>query len=508
MTGTTSSLWELDDAARAASPLDQDTKADVCVVGAGIAGLTTAYLLATEGRSVVLLDANEAVGGGETEYTTAHLAWVLDDRFARVASIRGDDATRAAAESHRGAVALIEQIAQRERIACDFQRVHGHLFPGSDGPDAVEKEIEALRRLGIAFEQLDRPPLGNLAGPCLRFADHGQFHPIKYLAGLAAAYRRARGALHTKTRVQKIQGGDPCAVTTEAGHTVTAKAVVVATNSPFDAGVLLHTRMSAYTTFAVALAVPRGTVPHGLYWDTEDPYHYVRVHPGKGESDYLVVGGEDHKTGQADDQPARWDRLEEWTREKVPAAGAVKHHWSGQVFETHDGLGLIGAAPWGENVFVITGDSGMGMTHGTLGARLVANLIRGTDDPLAPVYSPSRWMPKALLTFLSENANVAAQYRDWFTGGEVKSADDIPPGHGAIVRRGLKKLAVYKEKDGTVCESSAACPHMGAVVRWNPGEETWDCPAHGSRFTCDGKVLHGPAVKGLTPAEEPAPAAK
>jgi len=179
----------------------------------------------------------------------------------------------------------------------------------------------------------------------------------------------------------------------------------------------------------------------------------------------------------------------------------VTHHWSGQVFETPDGLGLIGAAPWGKNVFVITGDSGMGMTHGTLGGRLVANLIRGRSDPLADVYSPSRWMPKALLTFLQENLNHVAQYRDWLTGGEVDSVEKIPPGQGAILRRGLTKLAVYKDKGGKVCEMSATCRHMGAVVRWNPGEQTWDCPAHGSRYSCDGQVIHGPAVEGLKPAD-------
>ena len=189
-------------------------------------------------------------------------------------------------------------------------------------------------------------------------------------------------------------------------------------------------------------------------------------------------------------------------RAKVPTAGR-RHHWSGQVFETPDGLGLIGLAPGAENVFVITGDSGMGLTHGTLGARLVANLIVGRDDPLAAVYNPSRWVTGALLTYLGENLNAAAQYRDWLTGGDVKSADDIPPGQGAIVRSGLKKLAVYKAKDGTVCEMSATCRHMGAVVRWNPGEQTWDCPAHGSRFGCDGKVIHGPAVEGLKPAAQP-----
>jgi nitrite reductase/ring-hydroxylating ferredoxin subunit len=378
--------------------------------------------------------------------------------------------------------------------------VDGYLFPGSDGPDAVNEEADALRRLGIPFKPMNEPPIPGLTGPCLKFFGQGQFHPRKYLAGVAAAIRKHGGVIHTDTRVVRIEGGTPCVVHTHGGNTVTAGAVVVATNAPFDAGVLLHTKMAAYTTYAVALGIPRMAVPVALYWDTEDPYHYIRTQPGDDGTDFLIVGGEDHKTGQADDQSERWAHLVSWGRQHFPAAGQVRYHWSGQVFETPDGLGLIGAAPWGRNLFVITGDSGMGMTHCTLGAKLVANLIHGRDDPLAGVYDPSRWMPVALRTFLAENLNLAAQYTDWLTGGDVKSVDQIPPGHGATIRRGLHHLAVYRRKDGTTCELSATCRHLGAVVRWNPGEQTWDCPAHGSRYSCEGKVIHGPAVEGLKPA--------
>jgi len=500
MSTSTSSPWEFDSPTRKSAPLPRDTTTDVCVVGAGIAGLSTALFLAADGRSVLLLDAGESAGGGETAYTTAHLAWAIDDRFTHLASVRGDDVARAAAESHRAAIDLIGAVAERENIACDFRRTDGYLFPGADGAKTIEEEAATLTRLNLSFERIDRPPVPGLSGPCLRFGGHGQFHPLKYIEGLAAAFARKGGVLHTKTRVQKIEGGDTCTLRTEAGPVVTAKAVVVATNAPFDAGVLLHTRQAAYTTYAVAFAIPPKSVPQALYWDTEDPYHYVRVQDRGDGTEALIVGGEDHKTGQASDQADRWKRLEAWTRSRFPAAGRVEHHWSGQVFETPDGLGLIGAAPWGKNVFVITGDSGMGMTHGTLGARLVANLVAGREDPLAAVYDPSRWVPKALLTLAGENLNVAAQYGDWLTGGEVKSADEIPNGHGAVVRRGLAKLAVYKDEHGKVCERSATCPHLGAVVQWNPGEKTWDCPAHGSRFGCEGNVLHGPAVQGLNPA--------
>ena len=494
---STSTPWSDKNPVRSAPPLAADATCDVCVVGGGIAGLTTAYLLASEGKKVTVLDSKEMVAGGETEYTTAHLAWVLDDRFARLASIRGDDVAKAAADSHRAAVDLIGEIVKRENIDCGFKRVDGLLFPGTDGPESIEKEEEALRRLDIHYELAVLPFRSPHAGPVLRFTRNGQFHPIQYLCGVAGLIGQLGGTIHTNTHVVKIESGSPCRVHTKDERAVTAGAVVVATNSPFDAGVTLHVKMAAYTTYAFAAKIPAGTIPTALYWDTEDPYHYVRtLHTKEGE--LLIVGGEDHKTGQADDQADRWARLIGWAREHFPDMGEVKHRWSGQVFETPDGLGLIGRAPGGrENEYVITGDSGMGMTHGTLGARLVADLIMGRANELAGVYSPSRWMPGATRTLLKESLNAAAQYADWLTGGDVKSEDQIPPGHGAIVRSGLTKLAVYRDDKGAVHKMSATCPHMGGVVRWNPGEQTWDCPCHGSRFGCEGNVLHGPAVEGL-----------
>jgi glycine/D-amino acid oxidase-like deaminating enzyme/nitrite reductase/ring-hydroxylating ferredoxin subunit len=503
MTAATSSPWSLDNSTRAAAPLAGNTKYDVCVVGGGIAGLTTAYLLASEGKSVVVLEAKDRVANGETEFTTAHLAWVLDDRFKHLVSVRGEDAARQAADSHRGAIDLIEEIARKENIACEFRRLDGYLFPGADGPDVIREEMVALARLGLPVERVDRVPFpAGGTGPALRFPDNAQFHPLKYLTELAGLIRQKGGVIHTSTPVVKIESGSPCVAHTRGGPAVHAGAMVVATGSPFDSGVTLHTKMAAYNTYAVALEVPAGYVPHALFWDTEDPYHFVRTAPA-GQTELLIVGGEDHKTGQADDQQKRWDRLVAWTRERFPQAGAVRHHWSGQVFETPDGLGLIGLTPgWRENLYVITGDSGMGMTHGTLGARLVADLILGRANPYAGLYSPSRWMPAAARTLLGEALNMAGQYTDWLTGGDVKTAADIPAGHGGVVRSGLTKLAVYKDQKGQVHEMSAVCPHMGCIVQWNPGEKTWDCPCHGSRFSCTGEVQHGPAVEGLEPVTE------
>ncbi len=504
MDANTESLWSSAKSSNPSTRLAGNVTCDICVVGAGIAGLTSAYLLAKEGKNVIVVDAKPQPASGESEYTTAHLAWYLDDQFTHLASVRGDDVAKAAAASHRAAIDLIGDIARAEKIDCDYRRVEGYLFAGATGVEILDEEATTMTRLGLPFTRSKLDLHAGKSVDCLRFPDHGQFHPIKYLTGLARAIQSHGGSIFTETVVEKIRGGEPCTVTTTHGHTVSAQAVIVATNNPFEGGTTLHAKVAAYITYAFAAEISKASAPVGLFWDTEDPYHYVRTQPGGDGADsaYLIVGGEDHKTGQAQDQPERWDRLKAWAMKHFPAMGEVRHHWSGQVFETPDGLGLIGLAHWnGRNVFIITGDSGMGMTHGTLGARLVADLALGLPNELASVYSPSRLMPGALRTQLGESLNMVAQFRDWFTGGDVKSADDIPPGHGAVIRSGLTKLAVFNDKDGKRTTLSAVCPHMGCLVRWNPGESTWDCPCHGSRFGATGTCLHGPSTTDLKKAD-------
>ncbi len=516
--GQSTSLWMATTAVPNQSTLGEDIHADVCIVGAGIAGITTAYLLAKQGKSVIVLD-DGAIGGGQTQRTTAHLSNALDDRYLEIERLHGSEGAKLAAASHTAAIDRIESIVGDEQIACDFVRLDGYLFvPLGESPELLDRELAAAHRAGLSgVERLPRAPLLPFeTGPCLRFPRQAQFDPLKYLTAIAGALQRAGGRIFTGTHAETIQGGKPARVKTAAGRTVTAEAVVVATNSPVNDLLAIHTKQAAYMTYAIGAIVPRGAVPTALYWDTLEPYHYVRIQPlspeaglaepsGSGGQDVLIVGGEDHKTGQAEVQTDPYARLESWTRLRFPMIREVKFRWSGQVLETIDGLAFIGRNPLDEpNVFIVTGDSGMGMTHGTIAGILLTDLILGRENPWAKLYDPSRKTLHALDRFVNENLNVAMQYGDWLTGGDVDSPGQIKPGAGAVIRRGLTKMALYRDEQGALHERSAVCPHLGGIVHWNDAEKTWDCPCHGSRFDRLGGVLNGPANRDLGGVDIPA----
>ena len=504
--GRTTSVWMATANMPRFAALAADAKADVAVVGGGISGLTTAYMLAKAGKHVVVLDDN-ALGGGETGRTTGHLSSALDDRYQFLEKAHGAEGSRLAYESHDSAISEIESIARAESIACDFERVDGYLFLAGDQDESIlQKELEAAHRAGFSdVEFVPRAPLSGFdTGRCLRFPRQAQFHVLKYLAGMAAAIERLGGSIHVGNHVEKIEGDGPLKVRTAAGPVVTADAAVVATNSPLN--VPMHKKQAAYRTYAVGLRVPAGTVFSGLYWDTLDPYHYARTQrvsaaDGSGEHDVLIVGGEDHKTGQEEVQ-GHFDALEAWGRERFPMSEAVEFRWSGQVLEPADGLAFLGRVPDGpKDVYLITGDSGHGLTHGTIGAMIVADLIAGKENPWAKLYDPSRKLHGALREVVGKNIGIALRYGEWLTPGEVASADEVKPGHGAVVRKGLSKMAIYRDDSGTVHGFSAVCPHLGCFVHWNDVERSWDCPCHGSRFDARGKVVNGPSVANLKPVD-------
>jgi glycine/D-amino acid oxidase-like deaminating enzyme/nitrite reductase/ring-hydroxylating ferredoxin subunit len=476
---------------------------DVCVIGAGIGGLTTAYLLAQKGKQVVVIDA-VGLGAGETGRTTAHIS-VPDEWFTGVEQTFGADKAKLVADSFAKATDLIENIVRSEQIDCAFERLDGYLYAqlGSRFHDLAQ-ECAAARRAGLNAEQLERVPgIGFDTGPCVRYPNQATFHPLRYLAGLAEAIVRNGGRIFGQTRATNIGGDRDVRVVDTPNGAIRARAVVVATNTPFNNRVAVHTKQAGYRTYVVGLRIARGAVPHLLLWDTGDPYHYVRVAQPDSDLDeeLLLVGGADHKVGQDSHPEHRYGELERWARERFPMARTCDYRWSGEIMEPADGAAYLGRNPMDHrNVYVITGDSGNGMPHCTIGAMLISDLISGIDNPWADLYDPARKALRGISQYVAEQANTLAQYEDWLTSGEVASMQEIAAGEGAIVRQGEKKLAVYRDRYGELHALSAKCTHLGCVVRWNSAEHSWDCPCHGSRFNIDGGVLHGPAAAPLAAA--------
>ncbi len=495
------SLWSATSKEPPIPALDKNISADVCIVGAGIAGMTTAYLLAREGMSVVILDRGR-IGSGETTNTSAHLSNVIDAGYREIESLHGARGARLVAQSHTAAIAQIESIVAEEQIDCDFERLDGYLFsPDGDSQQKLQEEWQAAKRAGLQVRQLKRSPFDFKCGPCLRFPRQAQFHPLKYLAGLARAIKRLDGRLFGGAEAREIKGGKTVKILTKGRAIASAASVVVATNTPINDLGKIYAKQEAYRTYVIGALVPAGSTPKALYWDTQDPFHYVRLQRTRANGktrDLLIIGGEDHKTGQAEGIEGRFARLATWGREHFPGIKEIAFRWSGQVMESMDGLAFIGRNPKDDpNVYIVTGDSGAGLTHGTIAGILLRDLIVGRDNPWAALYDPARKTGRAPDTFPRNSPKAGGEYAHWLTPGEVETLQEIKPGMGAVIRRGSSKIAVSRDDTGKLHQCSAVCTHLGCIVSWNSTEHTWDCPCHGSRFMTDGKLLNGPALDPL-----------
>lgn len=485
--------------------LNENRVADTCVVGAGIAGLTIAYLLCRSGQRVIVLD-RERLGLGETGLTSAHLSNALDEGFVRLQRLHGSEGARLAVESHTAAIDLIEQICRQENIECDFKRVDGYLFldPESEFEKIVRESRAAQESDMEGVQILPRAPTALFeTGPCLHFPRQAQFHPLLYLNGLAEAVRRHGGLIFTHTEAQEIHGGDHAHVLTRQGFKVDCANIVVATNTPFNNRIAIHTKNTAYRSYIIGILVSPEKVSPSLFWDTASPYHYLRFAKDSSGNDLLLIGGEDHRTGHDSDPELHFEKLRSWCQTHLGLEARVVVRWSGQILEPVDGMAYIGRNPGDPpNVYIATGDSGHGLTHGTIAGLLIRDLIFDQANPWAELYKPSRLHMSSFATYLSEAAQSTLPYADWLTTGDVKDIQNIEPGEGAVVRDGFKKIAVYRDEMRRLHCMSAVCTHLGGVVRWNNAEKTWDCPCHGSRFDRFGQVVNGPAAKELSPVED------
>ncbi|MEA2418023.1 MAG: hypothetical protein QOE60_229 [Thermoleophilaceae bacterium] len=497
---TLASLW-LDTVERAPRPpLAQDLHADVCVVGAGITGLSAALELTRAGASVVVLE-GRFVGAGATGYTTAKLSSLHGLTYARLERQLGDEATRSYGRANERGIERAFELADEIGIDCDLRRKPNLTYSESAADRGrLEAEVEAARRAGLPASLVEETDLPFPIAAAVRFADQAEFHPVKFLHGLARRLEDVGARIHEGTFAEAVDAGSPCRVRTDRGRTITAGSVVVATHLPFLDRGLYFARCHPERSYVVAAPYDRAPATSAMYLSTESPAHSIRAH-ALGERTWLLVGGESHKTGQGDARE-RYERLERWTRERFGVEPVMR--WATQDQMPADGVPYVGPVdPVSKNVYVATGFRKWGLAMGIASAELLSAWVDGRDHPWRDLFDTRRLRLRASVgSLLKENANVAMRF---FGDRLVKRADveSIEPGEGRIVAAGVGQRAVYRDPEGELHALSARCTHLGCIVNWNSGEGTWDCPCHGSRFGPLGEVIMGPAVKGLERREPP-----
>jgi glycine/D-amino acid oxidase-like deaminating enzyme/nitrite reductase/ring-hydroxylating ferredoxin subunit len=474
-----------------------DIAVDVAIIGGGITGLTAARLLQNSGKTVAVIEARR-IGKGETGKTTAHLTEALDTRYHMLISRFGIEGAKLAADGQQAAILTIDRFVERLSIACDFRRLPGFLFAEhATEVDELDREAAAVKKLGLKASPTDDVPLPFPTVRGLRFENQAAFHPRAYLQALASAFAAAGGRVFEETQAKEIEDAEPCRIVTESG-VVTAAAVIVAAHTPVSNRVLLHTKLAAYRTYAVAVKRSVATLD-GLFWDLADPYHYTRPQDVEGQS-YLIVGGEDHKVGELEDTTVAFGRLEEYVQAHFgQQVAATDLRWSGQIIESVDGLPYVGLNPGSHRLYVATGYSGNGITNGTLAAMMLAQQVMGARTPWDDLLAAARFKPLASAkAFVAENVTFPKHLiEDRMPKPGLDGLAGIAPGEGKVLSLRGQRLAVYRNSNGELSAVSPVCTHLGCLVHWNTAETSWDCPCHGSRFDPHGRVLNGPAVTPL-----------
>jgi glycine/D-amino acid oxidase-like deaminating enzyme/nitrite reductase/ring-hydroxylating ferredoxin subunit len=464
---------------------------DVAIVGGGIAGLTCALLLKQMGKRVAVVEADRIVEG-VTAYTTAKLTSLHTLIYHELTQNFGAETAVAYGAANQAAIELVKQVVNRYNIDCDFTPAPAYTY--TQDPQEVERiqrEVEAAQRIGLPAHFVTETPLPFQVAAAVRFDDQAWFHPRKYLLALAEMIAGDGSHIFEQTLAQDVAEGDPCQVLTGRGR-VTATDVIIASHFPFYDKAFYFARLSPHFSYLMAMTLHE-PAPEGMFIDTSDS-RTVRRHVMEGE-EMLLVGGEGHKTGQGGDTNARYQRIEEWARRHF-AVKTIHHRWATQDYATPDQIPYIGRmTPTSNHLYVATGFKGWGMSSGVAAGLILSDLIGGRRNPWTVTFDPNRIDLDSVGKLARQNLDVASE----FAKGYLRPAQDAPlaPGEGRIVNGANGKEAHYRAQDGTTHCLSALCPHMKCVVNWNPAEQSWDCPCHGSRFAGDGRVIHGPALNNL-----------
>lgn len=475
------------------SPYSQET--DVIVVGAGITGLHAALELKKSGHSVTVVEA-KTPGAGTSGHTSAHASAVQDAGYATIAAKHGDETA-----AHIGGVlrdALDEMESRGD--ACEWKRVPAYLFAASQADvSEIEAEREALLKAGFAASAFDSAPLPIGTLPGVRIENQAQFHPVKYLAALQRELE-ALGVPVLTGVVARSAEEKPSGITlTTSENSIFAQQIVMATHYPWS--LIAESEAIPYRSYLVAMEIDAPLEP-GLYWDTSEPYHYIRNVEIDGKT-LALVGGSDHRTGYFGKEDWRaFAALEAFARNQI-GAGETLYQWSAQFYEPFDDIPFIGKAAGKERLWISTGYSGNGLAFGVAAGKLIANAINGEEHPLLQATRPDR-APSATSasTLIAENARAGYRYaRDRIFRDGEEAMHELAPGESDVFKVDGELVAAHRDEDGNLIRRSAVCTHKGGIVQWNPLEKSWDCPIHGGRFSCHGDWLEGPPTKDL-PSQE------
>jgi glycine/D-amino acid oxidase-like deaminating enzyme/nitrite reductase/ring-hydroxylating ferredoxin subunit len=491
-------LWQKGLERTSYPPLVNDMEADVVVIGGGITGVTTAYLLSGQGKRVVLLE-KDRIGSRETANTTAFLNYPVDAELFELKNTFGEKNAVRVWKSAQWAIDQMEDIISREEIDCDFIRCPLYMYATDESQFTDlqnEYSLAHHHRFPVNFEKIATPFIYE---DFFEADYNAKFHPLKYLTRLAWCARENGALIFEDSEVTGFSGHGPVTVETKQARIV-AQDVVFATHIPTKRAVEIDTRVIPYQTYIIVVKIPKGAIAEAMYIDMEDPYHYFRIDKND-HYDLLTLGGEDHETGKNEDADERHHRLEVYLKKLMPQVSyQVMYRWSGEIFDTIDGLPFIGRSLTNRHHLYSTGYAGDGMVFGTLGAFIMTDLILERENEWADLYRVDRLKEKKAL--LKRGVKFGKELVKGRLGLERISFENIPLGTGKVIKCNGSKIAVYRDEMGGITKLSPVCRHMGCFVDWNDEGKTWDCPCHGSRYDKHGEVLNGPTQKPLRKMDE------
>ncbi len=479
------------------APLKEDIEADAIIVGGGITGITAGYLLAKEGRKVVLLESGQLLNG-TTGHTTAKVTAQHGLIYDELINHMGNVKAKQYYDANTEALAFIKETVAAEKIDCEFTEDEALIFTLSDNEaQNLENEYLAYQKLGIEGELKDSISLDLPIKKALSMKNQAHFHPLKYLIHLVKGILDNGGQIFENTTAIDVKNEKKPTVITRDGHKATGTFVFACSHFPFyDGKGFYFTRMHAERAYILAVKTERD-YPGGMYISAEQPTRSLRPVMINGEK-MVLISGESHKTGQGKDTMDHYKALEEYGDELF-GIKEVKYRWSAQDLYTLDKVPYIGEITSGnQHVLVATGYKKWGMTTGTAAALLMRDIVLNKDNPYKELFSPSRfYADPSLKKFLVANGDVAKHLIKGKFDSNFKDAEDLSLDEACIIVHKGQRAGAYKDREGCVHIVDTTCTHLGCEIEWNHGDRSWDCPCHGSRFSYLGEVIEGPAKKPL-----------